>query len=102
MKYRKFNVEMHAAFVDNKKTSDTVNRRIVLEILANDEDLKQIIEIYIIHIYYINNLNESSKQKKKNSAKQQTNAVDVDDVDVAFSKNQNKLHNNLRQICRVL
>jgi hypothetical protein len=40
MKYRKFNVEMHAAFVDNKKTSDTVNRRIVLEILANDEDLK--------------------------------------------------------------
>jgi len=41
-------------------------------------------------------------KKKKNSAKQQTNAVDVDDVDVAFSKNQNKLHNNLRQICRVL
>jgi len=59
----KFNIKTHIAFADFKKASDRVNRRKLLEILANDDVPQQ--KIKNIHDAQYTNLNENSQQTNR-------------------------------------
>jgi len=59
----KFNIKTHIAFADFKKASDGVNRRKLLEILANDDVPQK--KIKNIHDAQYTNLNENSQQTNR-------------------------------------